>query len=195
MKKIVFATNNKHKLIEITDILKDTYTIVSLNEIGFFEEIPETQPTIEGNALQKAQFINDRFSINCFADDTGLIVDCLNGAPGVYSARYAGKNARYQQNVEKLLFEMKGKKNRNARFKTVICLIFNGKNYFFEGIVEGTITEQQFGTNGFGYDPVFVPNGFDITYAQMNSEQKNSLSHRAIAVNKLAQYLLKNQYE
>lgn len=195
MKKIVFATNNKHKLSEITDILKDTYTIVSLNEIGFYEDIPETQPTIEGNAQQKAQFIYDRYSINCFADDTGLEVDCLNGAPGVYSARYAGKNATYQQNVLKLLKEMQGQKDRNCRFKTVICLITNTKSYFFEGIVEGTITEQQLGTNGFGYDPVFIPKGYNITYAQMTQEQKNSISHRAIAVKKLTDFLTQNNYE
>lgn len=189
--KLIFATNNKHKLSEINHILSNKIELLSLNEIGFNEEIPETQPTIHGNAAQKAHYIYDRLNINCFADDTGLEVEALDGRPGVYSARYAGEKATYQENVIKLLGEMKDKTNRKARFVTVICLIIEGKEYFFEGIVNGSILKQQRGNNGFGYDPVFVPDGFDKTYAELDFDIKNKISHRALSTQKLIYFLNK----
>lgn len=188
---LVFATNNKHKLSEISAILKDKFTVKSLNDFDFHEDIPETNPTIPENASQKSHYIYGRFQINCFADDTGLEVEALNGAPGVYSARYAAEKATYEDNMYKLLREMEGKVNRKARFITVISLIIDGKEYFFEGIVNGTITTEPHGAEGFGYDPVFMPDGFDITYAQMSAEQKNKISHRGLATQKLVEFLMK----
>ena len=191
MKKLVFATNNPHKLNELKQILGDDFQILSLNDLNFNEEIPETGDTLKANASQKSHFIYERYGLDCFADDTGLEVDALGGAPGVYSARYAGENATYDENVEKLLFELKGERIRTARFKTVISLLIGGKEYFFEGRVEGVITESRKGKDGFGYDPVFLPDGFDETFAEMSSNKKNQISHRGRAVAKLVCFLNK----
>lgn len=189
MKEIIFATNNLHKLEEINQIIADQYKVLSLKDIGFDEEIPETAPTIEGNALQKAIYIYDRFQKDCFADDTGLEVDALDGAPGVYSARYAGPDCTYEDNVNKLLESMQGISNRKARFKTVITCFLNGKTVSFEGIVNGQILIKSQGGGGFGYDPVFLPDGFDQSFAEMPAHLKNSISHRGIAVRKLVAFL------
>lgn len=189
MKEIIFATNNMHKLQEINQIISDQFKVLSLKDIGFDEDIPETEPTIEGNALQKAAHIYKRFRKDCFADDTGLEVDALDGAPGVYSARYAGPDCSYADNVNKLLEAMQGKSNRKARFKTVIACFLHGKTYAFEGIVNGQILQKPQGGGGFGYDPVFIPDGFDQSFAEMSTNLKNSISHRGIAVNKLVSFL------
>ncbi len=189
MNKLLFVTNNKNKLQEIKEILDDKFEIISLKDIGFEGEIPETSNTIEGNALQKARYIYNRYHINCFADDTGLMVNALDGAPGVYSARYAGENATYQDNVNLLLQNLKNKTNRDAYFITVIALILDGKEYLFEGKVEGSIIEQPKGVNGFGYDPVFLPNGYNKTFAEMTAEEKHAISHRGRAVQKLVEFL------
>ncbi len=188
-KKIIFATNNPHKLKEIKEILGDGFDIVSLKELEFSGDIPETGKTLLENASQKSHFIYDKYGGDCFADDTGLEVDALNGEPGVYSARYAGENCSYSDNVNKLLKEMEGKSDRRARFKTVISLILDDKEYFFEGTVEGKITEQPRGDSGFGYDPVFMPDGYNITFAEMSPEEKNKISHRGKAVKKLVEFL------
>lgn len=187
--ELIFVTNNKNKLSEIQNILKDKYKILSLSDIGFFDDIAETADTIAGNSLQKTQFIYDRYKKNCFGDDTGLMVDALNGAPGVYSARYSGKNATYESNVKKLLHEMEGKVNRKAHFSTVITLFLNDKMYQFEGRVDGTITTEIKGKMEFGYDPVFLPDGYNLTYAEMSAEQKNKISHRALALKKMKNFL------
>lgn len=192
MKRLLFATNNRHKLSEIRDILEGLYEVVGLDEIPFTGEIPETQPTLEGNALQKARFIYDRFHINCFADDTGLEVEALDGAPGVISARYAGLNVTYADNVEKLLKEMRGKENRKACFRTLIALILEGKEHLFEGRVDGIIIDHPRGVGGFGYDPVFVPDDFKQTFSEMDPKEKNAISHRGDAVRKLHHYLREN---
>ena len=190
MKSLVFATNNAHKIQEVRAILQDKFHIRSLAEIGCFDEIPETSPTIEGNALQKAQYVAKHFSTPCFADDTGLEVEALGGRPGVYSARYAGENATYDDNVDKLLEELKGKPNRKARFKSVVAMVDGSRELLFEGIINGTIIHERRGTSGFGYDPVFVPEGYDQTFAEMPPALKNSISHRALAVDKLVNYLI-----
>ena len=189
MKKIVFATNNKHKLSEIKDILRDSFEVLSLSDIGFNEDIPETGETLSENASQKSFTIYDRYNIDCFSDDTGLEVDALDGRPGVYSARYAGEDCSFEDNVNKLLLELKEKDNRSAAFSTVISLILDGKEYQFEGRVEGQITNDKYGKGGFGYDPVFKPNGFDITFAEMDADIKNRISHRALATKKLVAFL------
>lgn len=189
--KLNFATNNNHKLKEVQEVLGDSFQIESLHELGIHEDIPENQQTLEGNALQKARFLYKRTGESCFADDTGLEVEALNGAPGVYSARYAGESKNSLDNMALLLKNMEGKQNRKARFRTVIALILDGKEYFFEGIVNGVITEQPRGTAGFGYDPLFVPDGYATTFAEMDSESKNAISHRGLAVEKLAAFLLK----
>jgi len=189
MKKIVFATNNKHKLSEIKDILRDSFEVLSLSDIGFNEDIPETGETLSENASQKSFTIYDRYNIDCFSDDTGLEVDALDGRPGVYSARYAGEDCSFEDNVNKLLLELKEKDNRSAAFSTVISLILDGKEYQFEGRVEGQITNDKYGKGGFGYDPVFKPNGFDITFAEMDADIKNRISHRALATKKLIAFL------
>lgn len=191
MESLIFATNNKHKIEEVKHILHDQFKIVSLKEIGFFEDIPETEPTLEGNASLKAWHIFNKYHANCFADDTGLEVEALNGEPGVFSARYAGEGHDFSLNVDKLLRNMAGLNKRTARFRTVISLINNGNEYFFEGIINGTIIEERKGINGFGYDPVFIPEGYNITMAEMPSELKNKISHRAIAMQKMADFLLK----
>ena len=182
MKKIVFATNNQHKLDEVKKITEGLIEIVSLSDINCTDDIEETADTLEGNALLKARYIKEKFGFDCFADDTGLEVEVLNNAPGVYSARYAGVAHDSEANMQKLLDNMKGTDNRHARFRTVIALILNGKEYLFEGIVKGTIIEEKRGDQGFGYDPVFVPEGYDQTFAQLGSSVKNSISHRARAV-------------
>ena len=189
MKKLVFATNNAHKLSEVRAILATQYEIISLAELNCFDDIPETADTLEGNALLKAQYIFDKFQVNCFADDTGLEVDALNGAPGVYSARYAGEDNDAKKNVEKLLLNLTGESNRTANFRTVIALIENGKIHYFEGKIEGKIATEPKGETGFGYDPVFIPNGYSQSFAELGTEEKNKISHRALAVQKLADYL------
>lgn len=189
MKALVFATNNSHKLIEVREILHDSVEIKSLAEAGLSGEIPETADTLQGNALQKAQWVWERAGVDCFADDTGLEVDALDGRPGVYSARYAGEHCSFDDNVNKMLAEMEGKTNRSARFRTVICLIENGVPRYFEGCVEGTILTERYGKGGFGYDPIFMPARFAVSYAEMPLEVKNRISHRGLAVAKLAEYL------
>jgi len=189
MKKLLFATNNKHKLDEIRQITAGKFEILSLNDVNFIEEIPETSPTIEENAIQKARFIHDRFLLDCFADDSGLEVEALNGAPGVYSARYAGEQCSYRDNNIKLLGALQNQANRKARFRTVIALILDNQLFTFEGVVEGKIESQPQGVEGFGYDPLFVPDGFDQTFAQMDAALKNTISHRALATTKLITFL------
>ncbi len=191
MKEIIFATNNLHKLSEISAILKLKFKILSLNEIGFNEDIPETANTLEGNAALKSSVIFKKFGKDCFADDTGLEVEALNGEPGVYSARYAGEENDAAKNTAKLLRELKGTSNRKAQFRTVISLIQDGKEFQFEGIVKGKITTEKSGAKGFGYDPVFIPDGYTQTFAEMSIEEKNIISHRAIASRKLADFLIK----
>lgn len=190
--KLVFATNNKHKLDEVRKITsRHPVEIVSLAEINCFDDIPETADTLEGNALQKAHYIQEKFGLNCFADDTGLEVEALHNAPGVYSARYAGPGHDSEANMKKLLHEMEGKENRKARFRTVIALVWNGKTYTFDGIVNGTITTTKRGENGFGYDPIFIPEGYEQTFAELGNDIKNQISHRAKAVEKLDEFLTK----
>lgn len=191
MKTLVFATNNAHKLEEVRAILGNDFQIASLKEIGCHDDIPETADTLEGNAMQKAQYIKDKFGMDCFADDTGLEVEALNNAPGVFSARYAGPGHNSEANMKKLLHEMEGKENRKARFRTVIALLLDGKEYTFEGIVKGNIIEEKRGDSGFGYDPIFVPEGYDLTFAELGNDIKNKISHRAEAVKKLSAFLKK----
>ncbi|MEI6124786.1 MAG: non-canonical purine NTP diphosphatase [Bacteroidota bacterium] len=190
--ELVFATNNLHKLSEIRHILQNTnLEILSLKDIGCFDDIPETEPTLEGNALQKAHYIFDKFGLNCFADDTGLEVDALKGAPGVYSARYAGECCNFDDNINKLLLEMNSVANRDACFKTVIAMIIDGKEYLFHGKVSGNILRKRKGTNGFGYDSVFMPVGYQNTFAEMDATTKNGLSHRYKATEELLKFLIK----
>lgn len=187
--KLVFATNNKHKLDELQAILGDQFSLLSLKEIGCNEEIPEEQPTLEGNAKQKSSFIFDKYGYNCFADDTGLEIEALNGEPGVYSARYAGEEKSAEANMNKVLQKLAKIKNRKARFRTVISLIIDGTENQFEGIVEGTIISEKRGASGFGYDPIFQPYGFQETFAEMKLADKNKISHRARAVHELIEFL------
>lgn len=188
--KLVFATNNKHKLDEVRKITaQHNIEVVSLADIHCQDEIPETADTLEGNALQKAQYIQDKFGLDCFADDTGLEVEALDNAPGVYSARYAGPGHDSEANMQKLLQEMEGKTNRKARFRTVIALIIGDKQYCFSGIVNGTITTEKKGENGFGYDPIFIPEGYEQTFAELGDFVKNKISHRAKAVEQLDHFL------
>ena len=191
MNKIVFATNNEHKLREIRAIIHDGTEVLSLADIGCHADIPETADTLEGNALIKAHFVYDNYGYDCFADDTGLEVEALDGAPGVHTARYAGDNQDSQANMRKLLQEMKGKDNRNARFRTAIALIQDGKEHLFSGEVRGTITTEPLGNKGFGYDPVFIPEDTGLTFAQLGEDVKNHISHRARAVAKLTEFLNK----
>ena len=189
MKKFVFATNNIHKLEEVEAIIGKKIEIFSLKDIGCVTNIPETSDTLEGNALQKARFIYEKYHKDCFADDTGLEVEALGGAPGVYSARYAGEAHNSEANMRKLLLDLEGVENRKARFRTVFALILNGKEHLFEGIVNGEITKTRRGTSGFGYDPIFVPDGYTQTFAEMGDALKNKISHRAIGVQKLCKFL------
>ena len=189
MKKIVFATNNKNKLREMREIMDGLYEVLSLEDIGCHEDIVEDADTIQGNAKIKADFVTRKYHVDCFADDTGLEVEALGGAPGVYSARYAGEGCSYHDNVVKLLAAMKGIANRKARFRTVIALNLKGKQYFFEGIVNGKILEEEHGEGGFGYDPIFQPDGYEQSFAEMPMEVKNKISHRGRAVQKLVEFL------
>lgn len=187
--KIVFATNNSHKLAEVQAVLGGEYLLVTPGEVGVGEEIPEDRPTLEGNALQKARYLYDRTGLDCFADDTGLEVEALGGAPGVHSARYATDGHDFAANNRLLLANLSGEGNRRARFRTVIALILGGDEYLFEGIVEGHIANCESGAEGFGYDPLFIPEGFAKSFAQMTAEEKNAVSHRGRAVRKLAAFL------
>ena len=189
--KLVFASNNKNKIQEIQALVPNIIQIVSLEEIGCIEDIPETADTIEGNAILKANYVTEKYGYDCFADDTGLEVDALNGAPGVYSARYAGEQKDANDNMDKLLSELKDESNRKANFKTVIALNLNGKQNLFTGIINGKIIEEKIGTNGFGYDPIFVADGFDKTFAELSMEEKSTISHRGIAVKELILFLQK----
>jgi len=189
MRKIVFATNNPHKLSEVRALLENIFEIVSLKDIGFERDIPETGTTLAENASQKSHFIYERYGLDCFADDTGLVVDALGGAPGVYSARYAGEYATYEENVTKLLHELDGEKNRVAHFKTVVSLIVGENEFQFEGRVDGQILGQRSGNSGFGYDPVFLPDGYSESFAKMSPELKNRISHRGKAMQKLVAFL------
>ncbi len=189
-KKFVFATNNAHKLEEVSAILGKKIELLSMKDIDCNVDIPETADTLEGNALIKARYIFENYHLDCFADDTGLEVEALNGAPGVYSARYAGDAHDSEANMKKLLKEMENVENRRARFRTVFALIINGKEHLFEGIVKGEIIKNRKGTSGFGYDPVFVPEGYSQTFAEMGNELKNKISHRAMATQKLCHFLL-----
>jgi len=187
--KLVFATNNKHKLKEILELIPDGIQIMTLSDIECYEDIPETGNSIEENASQKSHYIFNRYGVDCFADDTGLEIEALNGRPGVYSARYSGERCNFEDNINKVLFEMKEVVNRNAHFRTVISLIIKGVETQFEGTVNGQILTEKHGKEGFGYDPVFLPDGFDITFAEMPLKLKNSISHRGLAVQKLCEYL------
>ncbi len=190
--KLVFATNNANKVKEVQSLLPDHITILSLKDINCEEDIPETQPTIEGNAIQKAQYVKEHYGYDCFADDTGLEVHALNGEPGVFSARYAGPQRNADDNMNKLLSELQNKEDRSAHFKTVVALIINDQQYTFEGICNGTIIEEKRGEKGFGYDPIFMADGFTETFAQISLEEKNRVGHRGKAVQKLIDFLNKN---
>lgn len=190
MKRLVFATNNAHKLEEVSAILGDKIELLSLKDINCQTDIPETADTLEGNALLKSSYIFRNYHLDCFADDTGLEVEALDGAPGVYSARYAGgEGHNAEANMLKLLHEMEGKENRKAQFRTAISLILGGKEYLFEGIIKGEIIKEKRGNSGFGYDPIFVPEGYSQTFAELGNDIKNKISHRALAVNKLCDFL------
>lgn len=189
MIKLVFATNNAHKLEEVRAVFGDKIEVLSLKDIDCFDDIPETADTLEGNALIKAKYVYDKFGYDCFADDTGLEVDVLGGKPGVYSARYAGEDNDPQKNMHKLLSALGTQSYRKAHFRTVIALIEQGETKYFEGIINGNIASELSGTGGFGYDPVFVPDGFKQTFAALGSDQKNKISHRALAINELKKYL------
>lgn len=189
--ELVFATNNRHKLDELRRIAGEDFTVRSLAEIGCADDIPETADTLEGNALQKARYIHEKYGCDCFADDTGLEVEALGGEPGVRSARYAGEGHDSKANMAKLLENMSGKENRKARFRTVIALIVAGREYLFDGTVEGEILREPHGEEGFGYDPLFRPLGWDKTFAQASPEEKNAVSHRGRATRKLIEFLSK----
>ena len=190
--ELVFATNNWHKLEEVQQILGGAFRLLTPADCGIAEEIPEEQPTLEGNALQKARYIHERTGKNCFADDTGLEVEALGGEPGVYSARYAGESKDAGDNMDLLLVNLQGQSNRNARFRTAIALILDNSEYLFEGIVDGTIRETKSGSEGFGYDPIFQPDGYDVTFAEMDLPSKNVISHRGRAIRKLVEFLKEN---
>ncbi len=188
--KLVFATNNAHKLSEVSAILGDKIELLSLNDIDCQDDIPETADTLEGNALMKARYIYNKYQQNCFADDTGLEVEALNGAPGIYSARYAeGESHNSEANMKKLLANLEGETNRKAQFRTVVAVIIDGKEHLFEGVVKGNIIENKRGTTGFGYDPIFVPEEHNKTFAELGDEVKNRISHRSRAVEKLCKFL------
>jgi len=193
--KLVFATNNPHKLQEINQLLDDSIELLSLGDINCVEEIPENQETIEGNAAEKSFYIWNKYGINCFADDTGLEIEALNGEPGVYSARYAGEEKSPEKNMDLVLQKLFEIKNRNARFKTVISLVMDGKETQFEGIVNGRILEEKRGKTGFGYDPIFQPEESHLSFAEMSMDEKNKISHRGRAVQKLVDYLTHQKTE
>ncbi len=195
MRKLVFATNNAHKLEEVRAVLDNKIEIVSLNELGCYDDIPETADTLEGNALIKAEYVFNKFEMACIADDTGLEVEALNGEPGVYSARYGGEPHNAQKNMQKLLTNLKGIENRKARFRTVIVLKDAERELYFEGTIHGHISETPSGAAGFGYDPVFVPDGYNKSFAELGPELKNKISHRALAVEELIRFLKTNLVE
>lgn len=190
--ELIIASQNQNKLVEFKKILGDKINLFSLSDIGLNQEIPENEKTIKKNAIFKAKFVNRQTGKNVFADDTGLEIDSLNGEPGVYSARYSGVERNSDKNIELVLTKLKNKSNRNSRFKTIISLILDGKSVNFEGVVEGKITEEKRGSNGFGYDPIFQPNGYSSTFGEMSLKEKNKISHRSIAINKMVQYLKEN---
>ena len=192
--KLVFSTNNNHKLKEVQEMLPNSIQLVSLKDINCTEDVAETETTLQGNAALKANFITQNFQLDCFADDTGLEVACLNGKPGVYSARFAGEPSNAEKNMEKLLNEMTNFSDRSAQFRTVICLNLEGNQYFFEGICKGSILTEKQGIEGFGYDPIFQPEGFQQSFAEMNSEEKNKISHRGLAIEKLVAFLTNYVY-
>lgn len=187
--KLVFATNNKNKLYEVQKMIPSSIKLVSLQEINCQEDIEETALTLEGNARLKAIHVFENYGFSCFADDTGLEVEALNGQPGVFSARYAGEPVNAENNIDKLLKELEGKTNRKAQFRTSICLLLNNEEYYFDGICKGEITIERRGTNGFGYDPVFIPEGYACTFAEMSEIEKNKISHRGLAIKKLTEFL------
>ena len=190
--ELIIASQNQNKLVEFKKILGDKINLFSLSDIGLNQEIPENEKTIKKNAMFKAKFVNIQTGKNVFADDTGLEIDSLNGEPGVYSARYSGVDRNSDKNIELVLRKLKNKANRNSRFKTIISLIIDGKSVNFEGVVEGKITEEKRGSNGFGYDPIFQPNGYSSTFGEMSLKEKNKISHRSIAINKMVKYLKEN---
>ena len=187
--KLVFATNNLHKLKEVQEMLSNSIEVLSLKDIACFEDIEETESTMEGNAKLKADYITKKYGFDCFADDTGLEVEALDGKPGVYSARYAGEHGNAEKNMEKLLVELQNKLSRKAKFRTIIALNITNKQYLFEGICDGEILNEKTGVKGFGYDPIFKPSNASCSFAEMNSEEKNIISHRGIAIQKLVQFL------
>ena len=187
--KLVFATNNLHKLKEVQEMLSNAIEVLSLKDIGCFEDIEETESTLEGNAKLKADYITEKYGFDCFADDTGLEVEALDGKPGVYSARYAGEHGNAEKNMEKLLVELQNKLSRKAKFRTIIALNLRNKQYLFEGICDGEILNEKSGVKGFGYDPIFKPKNASSSFAEMNSEEKNIISHRGIAIQELVQFL------
>ena len=187
--KLVFATNNLHKLKEVQEMLSNAIEVLSLKDIGCFEDIEETESTLEGNAKLKADYITEKYGFDCFADDTGLEVEALDGNPGVYSARYAGEHGNAEKNMEKLLNELQNKSSRKAKFRTIIALNLKNKQYLFEGICDGEILNEKTGVKGFGYDPIFKPKNASSSFAEMNSEEKNIISHRGIAIQELVQFL------
>lgn len=187
--ELIFATNNRHKLNEVADILENRITLLSLKDIGCDVDIPETADTLEGNAMLKAAYIYDNYRVNVFADDTGLEIEALNNEPGVYSARYAGEGKNSEDNVRKVLQKMEGIENRRAQFRTAISLIIDGEKHLFEGIIKGHIIHEKRGHSGFGYDPIFVPEGYTLTFAELGEEIKNKISHRALATNKLVEFI------
>lgn len=189
MNQLIFATHNAHKAEEVKQIVENLFEVKNLSDINFFDEIPETGNTFKENALQKVQYLHNRLNCNCFADDSGLSVDALNGAPGVLSARYAGEPSNSQRNTKKLLKALDGETNRKAQFTTVIAVILDGQTHFFEGVIRGTITEYPRGEGGFGYDPIFIPDGYDKTFAELPADIKNKISHRAIAMQKFKQFI------
>ncbi|MEY3367477.1 MAG: hypothetical protein RI973_632 [Bacteroidota bacterium] len=189
MQKLIFATGNPNKVKEVRHLLSHDFEVGGLQDIGCTEELPETTPTIPGNALQKARYVYEKYGVNCFSEDTGLEIDALNGEPGVHSARYAGEEKDPQANMDLVLRKMEGLENRSARFRTVIALLLDGKAYTFEGVAEGIIEKEKSGTGGFGYDPIFRPEGADLTFAQMDLAQKSNISHRAKAIAQLISFL------
>lgn len=187
--KLVFATHNPHKTAEVTAILSGKFHVQNLSDLGCHTDIPETADTIEENASMKSRYVFDHYHVDCFADDSGLEIEALGGAPGVYSARYAGESKNSEDNMQKVLRQLEGETNRKARFRTVISLMLDGKEYQFEGIVNGVITHRKHGEGGFGYDPIFRPDGYELTFAELGDDIKNRISHRAIAIDKLCQFL------
>lgn len=187
--RLVFATHNAGKLQEVKELLEPKYEVIGLSELGDLEDIPENEPTLEGNALVKAKTIWEKYGLSCFSDDTGLEIEALNGAPGVYSARYGGPEKDPEQNMDRILRELEGQQNRSAQFRTAVALILNGEEHLFEGVVKGAIRTERSGEKGFGYDPVFQPEGYSITFAEMDSAEKGKISHRGRAMAKLVEFL------